>query len=140
MCALTGFPHRYIPLPEPAARRGLTKHLLRDQQHSLSDADLDRITALSEGYSGADIKVRNNPCAFCLCRDSFSNLKVLCSEASMGPIRDLVDILNASKSQVRSINMGDFERALRSVRASVAPSEITAYLDWNNLFGTVNGK
>jgi SpoVK/Ycf46/Vps4 family AAA+-type ATPase len=94
--------------------------LLRDQQHSLSDADLDRITQLSEGYSGADIKV-------------------LCSEASMGPIRDLVDILNASKSQVRSINMSDFERALRSVRASVAPSEITAYLEWNNTFGTVKG-
>lgn len=57
----------------------------------------------------------------------------------MGPIRDLVDILNASKSQVRSINMSDFERALRSVRASVAPSEITAYLEWNNTFGTVKG-
>jgi SpoVK/Ycf46/Vps4 family AAA+-type ATPase len=109
--------------------------LLRDQQFSLSDSDFDRIMQLSEGYSGADIKV-------------------LCSEASMGPIRDLVDILNASKSQVRSINMTDFERALRSVRASVviiccsflpcksllkAPSEITAYLDWNNMFGTVKG-
>ncbi len=110
----------YIPLPEPAARRGLTKHLLRDQQHLLSEADLDRITQLSEGYSGADIKV-------------------LCSEASMGPIRDLPDIMNASKSQVRSINMKDFEYALRSVRASVAPSEINAYLEWNTTFGTVKG-
>ena len=128
----------YIPLPEPAARRGLTRHLLRDQLHSLSDADLDRVTELSEGYSGADIKVAFfcDCFGFCLL---IAVVQVLCSEASMGPIRDLPDIMNASKSQVRSINMQDFERALRSVRASVAPSEITAYLEWNSTFGTVKG-
>ena len=110
----------YIPLPEGNARRGLCKHLLRDQQFELSELDFDRIEKLSEGYSGADIKV-------------------MCAEASMGPIRDLHDIMSAQTAEVRPIVMKDFDQALRSVRASVAPTEICAYLAWNDTFGTVSG-
>lgn len=72
---------------------------------------------MSDGFSGAD-------------------MKVLCGEASMGPIRDLPDIRNADTQIIRPIQMIDFDRALMSVRSSVSSDEITSYLSWDKKFGS----
>ena len=45
----------YIPLPDDKGRRALIAHLLQQQQHSLSDADVDDIVAATKGYSGSDL-------------------------------------------------------------------------------------
>lgn len=108
----------YIPLPDDAARRAFVRHLMRGQKTTLTELDYDAITRLSQGYSGSDL---NN----------------VCSEAAMGPIREIPDIMNADMNAVRGISLVDFERALKSNRPSVAPHEITAYLEWNRQFGTV---
>ena len=110
----------YIPLPDGLARCHMVKSLLRDQTVDLQEEDYDVITRLSDGFSGAD-------------------MKVLCSEASMGPIRDLPDIRMADSQIIRPIQMIDFTRALRSVRASVSSDEITSYITWDKKFGTTSG-
>jgi SpoVK/Ycf46/Vps4 family AAA+-type ATPase len=63
----------YIPLPDSAARRTLVQRLMSSQPHTLDDKDLDEVCAATEGYSGAD-------------------MKALCTEAAMGPIRGIKDI------------------------------------------------
>jgi SpoVK/Ycf46/Vps4 family AAA+-type ATPase len=45
----------YIPLPDDKGRRALIAHLLQQQQHSLSDSDVDEIVAATKGYSGSDL-------------------------------------------------------------------------------------
>ena len=59
--------HRYIPLPDDAARKELVRRLLQKDNtpHSLDNAALDDIVAHTRGYSGAD-------------------MANLCKEASMG--------------------------------------------------------
>lgn len=58
----------------------MVKKLIRSENHVLSDNDLERIGTLSEGYSGAD-------------------MKSLCQEASLGPIRSIsFDLINNIKA------------------------------------------
>lgn len=60
----------YIPLPDAETRRSLFTILLKKNDNTISDAEVEELTRRSEGYSCADI---HN----------------LCREAAMGPIRDI---------------------------------------------------
>jgi len=107
----------YIPLPSPDARRDLIDRLLSENKHNLTDENKKEIVERTDGYSGADIRA-------------------LCTDASMGPIRSCVDITTMDASAVRPISLGDFEDALRSVRPSVSQNELEGYYQWNAEFGS----
>merc|ERR1712112_355213 len=108
----------YIPLPELEARRRIIINLLGRERHELTEEQVDEISELTEGYSGAD-------------------MANLCKEAAMGPIRslDLKMIANVTADQVRPINHGDLVSALRQVKASVSQDDLDQYLKWDKQFG-----
>ncbi len=115
----------YIPLPDLAGRARQFSNLLngRDsQKHSLTEQNLAELVRRTKGFSGADI--RN-----------------LCTEAAMGPVRELAaqamgDLLNVKSSDVSAINLVHFEEAMETVQATVSPNELKRYVDWNTSFGT----
>lgn len=108
----------YIPLPSDEGRKDLLVTLLRKNQNTLTSDDIGRIVVKTKGFSGAD-------------------MKNLCTEAALGPIRDIgSSIANIQETDVPSITNGHFESALRFVKPSVAPKEIDQYLTWNSDFGT----
>ncbi|KAG5509078.1 hypothetical protein JKF63_06086 [Porcisia hertigi] len=140
----------YIPLPDEAARRELIQRLLKSLgpseagkvsdvgntseasstnittsipsvAHTLTDADLDNLVRSTEGYSGAD-------------------LKQLCREAAMGPLREMsIMQLNAvAAADLRPVQCKDFKRALKRLKPSVGPTEVRRYAEWNRLFGSFN--
>ncbi|KAI8914320.1 spastin-like protein [Gorgonomyces haynaldii] len=118
--ALRRFPKRvYIPLPDPETRIALIKNLLHDHKHTLSDRDLQKITALTNGYSGSD-------------------LTALAREASMVPLRELGPQLTSTpKSQVRGISASDFVVSLKTIKPSVQPSSLQLYEKWNQSMGSL---
>ncbi|CAJ0931062.1 unnamed protein product, partial [Mesorhabditis belari] len=73
------------------------------------------------GYSGADM--RN-----------------LCGEAAMGPIRDIVndskyDIETVPIENIRPISIFDFRGACCVVRPTVMKKDLKAYHEWDKKFG-----
>ncbi|CCI40646.1 unnamed protein product [Albugo candida] len=107
----------YIPLPSLEARLHIINRLLEDNKHALTDESKKTLAEKTKGYSGADVRS-------------------LCTEASMGPIRSCTDIRTVDASNVRPINLQDFEEALRGVRSSVATSDLEFYKKWNDEFGS----
>lgn len=107
----------YIPLPEDEARAQLVRRLMASQVHGLEEGDVESVVEWTKGYSGADIKA-------------------LCTEAAMGPIRNISDIRTIMVESVRPISLVDFKAAIRQVRASVSGNDTQAYLDWNKLYGS----
>uniref|UniRef100_A0A1Q3F4J7 Putative aaa+-type atpase n=1 Tax=Culex tarsalis TaxID=7177 RepID=A0A1Q3F4J7_CULTA len=109
----------YIPLPELNARAEILRRLLANEKNSLTDAQIAEIGQLTEGFSGAD-------------------MKVLCHEASMGPIRSISydQLVQVSKDDVRAVNYEDFRTALGRVRASVSPGDLVQYVQWDRLYGS----
>lgn len=74
----------------------------------------------------------------CIVGYSGADMANLCKEAALGPVRDIAfeDIETVTLDQVRPIMYQDFIGALKQVRASVAQSDLSGYLDWNSKFGS----
>ncbi|CAH2086861.1 unnamed protein product [Euphydryas editha] len=108
----------YIPLPDFDARKQIIMNLLKNESHSLSAAHVADCARLTEGYSGAD-------------------MKSLCSEAAMGPVRavPLALIATIDTAKVRPVNVQDFNIALQRVRPSVSQDDLTQYIKWNSTYG-----
>ncbi|KAB0802490.1 hypothetical protein PPYR_04676 [Photinus pyralis] len=109
----------YIPLPEYQARLQIVTNLMSKERHSLAECDMSKVAELTDGYSGADM--RN-----------------LCSEASLGPIRsiDIRQMEFIEANEVRPVEMKDFSKALSTVRSSVSPNDLTQYVEWNKVYGS----
>ena len=93
------------------------ENLLQSQRHDLSDADLDAVAQRTHHYSGSD-------------------MAHLCRDASMGPIRELSDIMNIESADVRPIGLKDFVESLSQVRASVSEKELVGYREWDKMYGS----
>lgn len=113
----------YIPLPDPTARSALLEILLRNIPIS-SDVDQELLVTLTQGYSGSDIQI-------------------ICRDASMMPMRRLLDLFSAQdlvemrKSGdllVPKVTMTDFESALRNTRPSVTAATVQRYQRWEEEF------
>ncbi|CAM9609533.1 unnamed protein product [Ectocarpus sp. 6 AP-2014] len=104
----------YVPLPDPPARKALISGLLGQQKGNIKGASLASLVDMTEGYSGSD-------------------LKQLCKEAAMQPIRaDLgTRVRTVAVKDVRGINLDDFRAALPKVLPSVSRKTVERYEEWN---------
>jgi SpoVK/Ycf46/Vps4 family AAA+-type ATPase len=73
---------------------------------------------MTQGYSGSD-------------------LTAVCSEAAMGPIRELGPqaLLHVKAEDVRPILERDFSSAIENIRPSVSPDSLKKYAEWAEQFG-----
>lgn len=108
----------YIPLPELDARVHILQNLLTNQT-DVTDVQMTEIGRLTDGFSGAD-------------------MKQLCHEASMGPIRSISmeQMEHIDVNDVRPVNYSDFESAMIRVRASVSPDDLLQYIKWDRTYGS----
>eukprot|EP00913_Durusdinium_trenchii_P004828 g4485.t1 len=108
------------------ARHRMLEHFLKEID--LSDVDLAQLATRLERYSGADVQL-------------------VCREASMNPMRRLVEGLSPSElvelraegklsMENLSVSMSDFEDAIHRVQPSVSHSDTQRYLDWQKDFGS----
>ncbi|VDL64521.1 unnamed protein product [Nippostrongylus brasiliensis] len=79
----------YIALPEAKARLTIVRNLLADMKHSLEEKDYEEIARVTEGYSGADVRQ-------------------LCAEAAMGPIRDVDNCSTMDIETIETDEVGIF--------------------------------
>uniref|UniRef100_A0ACD5Y0J1 Uncharacterized protein n=1 Tax=Avena sativa TaxID=4498 RepID=A0ACD5Y0J1_AVESA len=109
----------YVPLPDPNVRRLLLKNQLKGQAFKLSNHDLERLAVETEGYSGSD-------------------LRALCEEAAMMPIRELgpQNILTIKANQLRPLRYDDFRSAMTVIRPSLQKSKWDELEKWNGEFGS----
>ena len=108
----------YIPLPRKPDREALIRVLLSTNNHCLTNEETYKLAEDTEGFSGAD-------------------LKALCADAAMGPIRELGrHALEIAPENVPPIAFKHFRRALRTTKPSVSPSDLFHYEEWDKLYGS----
>jgi len=114
-----------IPLPDAEARREMIVRGLRGVSHSLSEADVDGLTAATDGYSGSDMASVGREAAMGPCRD----------EGFMAAMREGGGA-GLDASSVRPVSRKDYDDALCQVRASVSQADLKAFDDWNKQYGS----
>jgi len=89
-----------------------------DAVHGFSEADIREVVRITEGYSGSD-------------------LSAVCHEAAMGPIRELgfAALKTIKPEDVRPLAVRDFESSVKTIRPSVSPDSLEAYIKWGDQFG-----
>ncbi|EPS68723.1 hypothetical protein M569_06044, partial [Genlisea aurea] len=111
-----------VPLPEPEARRGMFEELLSSKSERLP---YDLLVEGTEGYSGSDIRL-------------------LCKEAAMQPLRRLMSFLDENPEvvvdeeefpAVGAVTYEDVEAALRNTRPS-AHLNAHRYQKFNEDYGS----
>ena len=85
----------YIPLPSKDGRKVFIRNMIDKEVQSglkidMVDEDIDTIVEMTRGYSGAD-------------------LKSLCTEASLVPLRSITDISMIEIDSIRPVNVTDFK-------------------------------
>lgn len=110
---------QYIPLPEEETRLNQIKRLLKYQNNTLSEQDLQNIIKLTDKFSGSDITA-------------------LCKDSAMGPLRSLGELLLSTPTEeIRPINIEDFRTSLKFIKPSVLVESLSKYEDWAIKFGSL---
>lgn len=108
----------YIPLPIQNDRSVLLHVMLDKNNHRLTDEEVEKLARETDGFSGAD-------------------LKALCTDAAMGPIRQLgPKALSIKIKDVPPISFKHFRRSLKGTRPSVAPADLVQYEEWDKAYGS----
>ena len=109
----------YIPLPSQEDRLILLNVLLEKNRHNLSDQDLANLSKDTAGFSGAD-------------------LKALCNDAAMGPIRSMTAKMmeSVNADDIPPITYRHFCQSLRATMPSVSTDDLTQYVEWDSIYGT----
>jgi katanin p60 ATPase-containing subunit A1 len=126
-----------IDLPTTAARKKMIQYHLDKHEHNLKDEDFERIAKLTENYSGADIKL-------------------LCKEAAMRPVRVILKKLEEANNlnisnqrnllspeinieklmQLNPITSNHVECSLDCTRVSANIAIFERYRCWEKLHGS----
>lgn len=92
--------------------------MLGKNDNNITDKEYSKLAKNTEGYSGSD-------------------LKNLCSDAAMGPVRELgKGAMDATAKELPPISYKHCRQALKSTSPSVSQEELQVYLEWNQTYGT----
>jgi katanin p60 ATPase-containing subunit A1 len=116
----------HVPLPDTAARLMMLQMYLKELTRD-GDVDYPALAAATDGYSGADIKV-------------------VCREASMVPLRRLlaaagpqsIQALRSSGSLAAplcTVSTADVMAAIRATKPSVTREDALRFVEWERRFG-----
>ncbi|KAK1442263.1 AAA domain-containing protein [Babesia gibsoni] len=139
----------YIPLPDLTARKVLLNICLKDCNNELSDADLEEIARLTEGYSGSDLNVmvrdaRMQPLRQCMEATHFKQVTsnsetyfVPCSPSDMDKTKRECNVMSIEpkKLLLPSLTRSDFLSILNKSKPSVAQADIAEYDNWTQKYG-----
>jgi katanin p60 ATPase-containing subunit A1 len=122
-----------VPMPGKEARKEMLKSYLLRYNCLIEERDFEEVATLTEGYSGAD-------------------MKLLCKEAGMRPVRRIlknIEELESNDKHARSIKkvntkllmkkypitVDDLRKSIISTKASTNPELLNTYKSWSEKYG-----
>ncbi|KAI4329764.1 hypothetical protein MLD38_028112 [Melastoma candidum] len=128
------FPRRLMVNSPDASNRGKILKVILAKEEMASDIDVEAIAALTEGFSGSDLKNLCVSAAHCPIREILDKEKkektmALAESRSLPPLYTSADI--------RPLKTDDFKHAHEQVCASISSESVTTneMLQWNELYG-----
>ena len=133
----------YIPLPDLEARNYLLQNRMKSTPNSLSQENYNQIATMTDGFSGADIKILTREASFVSLRNlqaaqyfcEYQGMMWPCNADQPGAQQMNWRSIDPAKLHPPLVTVNDFYQALHKVRPSVAPNDLKRYEEWTNVFG-----
>lgn len=126
----------YIPLPDVASRLSILKSTLRKSPIS-EDVDLNQISKVTNGFSGADLtEICQRACKLAI-RESIEKEIAMEKEKAANP--DAMETEEGENDPVPEITRGHFEESMRFARRSVTDNDIRKYEMFSQTLQTSRG-
>jgi transitional endoplasmic reticulum ATPase len=119
----------YIPLPDKPSRHGIMKAGLRKSPVA-KDVDLDYLSQITEGFSGADLAELSQRAAKAAVRESIEAEARRKAAMALNPTADI----KIGGDPVPEITRKHFEEALRYARRSVTSTDLEKYEQFRRKF------
>lgn len=136
-----------IPLPDVEARLALLKNRMKNETHTLTDADFLSLAQRSDFYSGSDLSALiKNACYEPLrrfqgathFRQGTINGKsgwIACAPHEPGATPMSAGQLKSDQILKGQVDMEAFEKALLNTKPTVGPNELVKFDEWTKQFG-----
>ena len=135
----------YIPLPDFEARMAMVQLKLKDTPNTINEKQMKDIAEMTEGYSGADIKILTREAAMLAVRKlqsaqyfrEYNGKYYQCNANDPGAKKmSLMDPdFPADKVDSPPVTYEDFKESVGRIRPSVSPSDLTRFEEWTKEFG-----
>lgn len=135
----------YIPLPDVPAREAMIQIRLKKTPNNITKKQANQIAMMTDGYSAADIKILTREAAFITFRKfeaaeyfvEINGKLSPCDAKTKGAIKiKLMDPnFPADKLDCPPVTFEDFKVAIKNVRPSVSPKELTKFDEWTAQYG-----
>jgi vacuolar protein-sorting-associated protein 4 len=135
----------YIPLPDYEARYVMVQLKLKKTDNNITPDQLKEITEMTEGYSGADIKILTREAAMLAVRKlqqaqyfcEYQGKLFPCNPNQPGAKK--MNIMDpdfpTEKLDSPPVTFQDFKESIGRIRPSVSPSDLTRFEEWTKEFG-----
>lgn len=136
-----------IPLPDVEARLDLLKNRMKNETHSLTDADFLSLAQRTDYFSGSDLSALiKNACYEPLRRfQSATHFKqatingktgwIACHPSEPGAQQMSIGQLKPDQILKGYVDIEAFNKAVLNTKPTVGPSELTKFEEWTKLFG-----
>ncbi|KAH0794247.1 vacuolar protein sorting-associated protein 4B-like [Histomonas meleagridis] len=133
----------YIPLPDVEAREYLIGNRMKSTPHSLTQENIHTIAEMTDGFSGADLKILTREASFVSLRNlqsaqyfcEYQGMMWPCNPDQPGAVPMNWKSIDPQKLHPPLVTMQDFLQALSKVRPSVSPEDLGRYEKWTQEFG-----
>lgn len=109
-----------INLPNEDDRKVLLKHYI-PKPNNLNEQEFDYFAAMTEDFTGSDIKNIGKQTAMNVVREKMKQIKIE-SKSAIPPMRN--------------ITCKDVEEAFTSIKPCVTSKDMNKYLEWNHKYGS----
>ena len=133
----------YIPLPEVEARDVMIRGKLKGTFHNLSEQEIIRVAEMTEGYSGADVKILSREAAMLSIRElqeskyfkEYQGKYYACNANDPGAQQKNLMDLPSDLVAVPPVTFQHFATSITKIRPSVSPNDLGRFEDWTKEFG-----
>jgi len=133
----------YIPLPEPEAREVMIRLKLKSTFNTLTEAQILRVAEITEGYSGADIKILTREAAMLSIRKlqeskyfrEYQGKYYACGPNDPGAFEKPLMELESEMVAIPPVTFEHFTESINKIRPSVSPNDLGVFEKWTQEFG-----
>lgn len=126
-----------MPTPDLEARKEMIKKHLSNHVNDFKETEFHTCAASTTNFSGADIKLICKETAMAPVRKILQRLEEIEDSSKSNPSASVAQTINTKRLlEQNPISMDDFQKSLACTKSSLGENDMKKYIKWANCYGS----